>query len=61
MKELLSQYVRTKLPVTSRSGAVIKKPVKREIWELNNDDVQLIEKIGKVRKCFIRYVVFAKL
>jgi len=27
---------------------VIKKPVKRENWELNNDDVKLIEKIGRV-------------
>jgi hypothetical protein len=36
------------MPVTNRSGAVIKKPVKRENWELNNDDVQLIEKIGRV-------------
>lgn len=35
------------MPVTNRSGAIITKPVKRENWELNNDDVELIEKIGK--------------
>lgn len=29
---------------------MIKKPVKRENWELNNDDVELIEKIGRVTK-----------
>jgi len=48
VKELVDHYMKEKLPVTNRSGAVIKKPVKRENWELNNDDVQLIEKIGRV-------------
>lgn len=43
------------MPITGRSGAVIKKPVKRENWELNNDDVKLIEKIGRVRKLTIKY------
>ncbi|CAL8138246.1 unnamed protein product [Orchesella dallaii] len=47
VKELIDEYVRAKLSITSRSGAVIKKPVKRENWELNNDDVKLIEKIGR--------------
>lgn len=48
VKELIDDYVSTKMPITGRSGAVIKKPVKRENWELNNDDVKLIEKIGRV-------------
>ena len=34
-------------PVTSRSGAILRNPVTREKWELNNDDVELIEKIGR--------------
>lgn len=48
MRELVDHYVSVKLPVTNRSGAIIMKPVKRENWELNNDDVELIEKIGRV-------------
>ena len=35
------------LVVTSRSGAVLKTPIAREDWELKNDDVQLVEKIGR--------------
>ena len=35
------------LPVTSRSGAILKTPIAREDWELKNDDVQLVEKIGR--------------
>jgi len=49
VKELVDHYIGVQMPVTNRSGAVIKKPIKRENWELNNDDVQLIEKIGRVR------------
>ena len=37
----------TGLAVTSRSGAVLKTPIAREDWELKNDDVQLVEKIGR--------------
>ena len=33
--------------MTSRSGAVLKRAVLREKWELNNDDVGLLEKIGR--------------
>ncbi|XP_021957925.1 tyrosine-protein kinase Fer [Folsomia candida] len=47
VKELIDHYIGVKMPVTNRSGTVIKKPVKRENWELNNDDVELIEKIGR--------------
>ena len=37
----------TGLAVTSRSGSVLKTPIAREDWELKNDDVQLVEKIGR--------------
>lgn len=37
------------LPVTGRSGAILYKPIPRERWELNNDDVLLLDKIGRVR------------
>ena len=30
-----------------RSGAILKTPILREKWELNNDDVELLEKIGR--------------
>ena len=30
------------LPVTSRSGAILKTTVVREKWELNNDDIELV-------------------
>ncbi|CAL1264549.1 unnamed protein product [Larinioides sclopetarius] len=32
--------------VTLKSGAVLRRPIPREKWELNNEDVDLIEKIG---------------
>ena len=32
------------LPVTSRSGAILKTTVVREKWELNNDDIELVIK-----------------
>lgn len=38
--------------MTSRSGAILKKPVFRERWELSNDDVILLDKIGRVSKKF---------
>ena len=39
--------VTSESPVTSRSGAILKSPILREKWELNNDDVELLEKIGR--------------
>jgi len=52
--------------VTSRSGAILKTPILRERWELNNDDVILLEKIGRVSRltcnsfpvCFICYYIY---
>lgn len=48
IQELIMHQHLSELPVTSRSGAVLKKPVLRERWELSNDDVFLIDKIGRV-------------
>ncbi|XP_063987563.1 tyrosine-protein kinase Fer isoform X3 [Diachasmimorpha longicaudata] len=45
--ELIRHQWKSGLPVTSRSGAVLKTPILRERWELNNDDVILQEKIGR--------------
>lgn len=36
------------MPITARSGAILKRPILRERWELNNDDVILLDKIGRV-------------
>ena len=33
------------LPVTSRSGAILKTTVVREKWELNNDDIELVREM----------------
>ncbi|XP_044263147.1 tyrosine-protein kinase Fer isoform X1 [Tribolium madens] len=43
---ILYQYT-SGLPVTGRSGALLYKPIPRERWELNNDDVVLLDKIGR--------------
>lgn len=47
VQELILQQYHSKAPVTSRSGAILKTPIFREKWELNNDDVELLEKIGR--------------
>ncbi|KAJ8675221.1 hypothetical protein QAD02_011007 [Eretmocerus hayati] len=47
IQELITHQLKSGLPVTSRSGAILKTPILRERWELNNDDVQLLEKIGR--------------
>ncbi|XP_031845294.1 tyrosine-protein kinase Fer isoform X5 [Nomia melanderi] len=47
IQELISHQWLSGLPVTSRSGAILKTPILRERWELNNDDVILLEKIGR--------------
>ncbi|KAF7990790.1 hypothetical protein HCN44_000595 [Aphidius gifuensis] len=45
--ELIMHQWNSGLPVTARSGAILKMPICRERWELNNDDVELMEKIGR--------------
>lgn len=43
--------------VTSRSGAILRHPIPRERWELNNDDIILQDKIGRVRKILWKIVI----
>ena len=45
--ELIMHQFNSGSPVTSRSGTILKTPIAREDWELKNDDVQLVEKIGR--------------
>uniref|UniRef100_T1J3P8 Tyrosine-protein kinase n=1 Tax=Strigamia maritima TaxID=126957 RepID=T1J3P8_STRMM len=47
IQELVSYQHRSKMPVTNKSGAILRQPIFRERWELNNDDVELVTKIGK--------------
>ncbi|XP_071747461.1 LOW QUALITY PROTEIN: tyrosine-protein kinase Fer-like [Lepeophtheirus salmonis] len=47
VQELIIHQFHSGTSVTSRSGAILKTPVLREDWELNNDDVELLEKIGR--------------
>lgn len=47
IQELIMFQYQSGQPVTSRSGAILKTPIPRERWELNNDDVILLEKIGR--------------
>jgi tyrosine-protein kinase Fer len=51
--ELIAYQLKSGLAVTSRSQAVLRNPVAKERWELNNDDVLLIDKIGRV-SCFVQ-------
>lgn len=48
IRELILYQFTSGLPVTGRSGAILNKPIPRERWELNNDDVVLLDKIGRV-------------
>ncbi|KAJ2947391.1 hypothetical protein O0L34_g17162 [Tuta absoluta] len=45
--ELIAWQRTSGVPVTARSGALLRRAVPRETWELNNDDVQLLDKIGR--------------
>ncbi|XP_046682516.1 tyrosine-protein kinase Fer isoform X4 [Homalodisca vitripennis] len=47
IQELILYQHQSGLPVTSRSGAVLRQPIAREVWELNNDDLLLLDKIGR--------------
>lgn len=55
IQELIMHQHLSELPVTSRSGAVLKRPVTREVWELSNDDVILLDKIGRVSIAFYSF------
>ncbi|XP_068624359.1 tyrosine-protein kinase Fer isoform X3 [Battus philenor] len=45
--ELIAWQRASGVPVTARSGALLRRAVPRETWELNNDHVQLLDKIGR--------------
>ncbi|CAH2981717.1 unnamed protein product [Chilo suppressalis] len=45
--ELIAWQRTSGVPVTARSGALLRRAVPRENWELNNDDVLLLDKIGR--------------
>ncbi|XP_030767595.1 tyrosine-protein kinase Fer isoform X2 [Sitophilus oryzae] len=47
IRDLILYQFNSGLPVTQRSGAILYKPIPRERWELNNDDVILLDKIGR--------------
>ena len=48
IQELVKRQFESRLPVTTKSGAILKRAVLRE-WELLNDDIELKMKIGTVR------------
>ncbi|GFR61340.1 tyrosine-protein kinase transforming protein Fps [Elysia marginata] len=48
IQELVKRQFESRLPVTTKSGAILKRSVLRE-WELLNDDIELKMKIGTVR------------
>ena len=58
VQELIMHQFHSGLAVTSRSGTILKTPIAREEWELNNDDVQLVEKIGRGIHFFSHFSVF---
>ncbi|XP_045535384.1 tyrosine-protein kinase Fer isoform X2 [Papilio machaon] len=45
--ELIAWQRASGVPVTARSGALLRRAVPRETWELNNDHVILLDKIGR--------------
>ncbi|XP_069969888.1 tyrosine-protein kinase Fer isoform X3 [Penaeus vannamei] len=47
IQELILHQHGCGLPVTNKSGAILRNPIFRERWELNNDDVELRDKIGR--------------
>ncbi|XP_053387747.1 tyrosine-protein kinase Fer-like isoform X1 [Mercenaria mercenaria] len=44
--ELVNHQYQSGQPVTNKSGTILSKPILRESWELNNDDIALETKIG---------------
>lgn len=53
IQELILHQYQSELPVTGRSGAILKKFIPRETWELSNDDVIPLEKIGRVHLLYL--------
>ena len=48
IQELIITQHESNQPVTKKSSAVLKTPIFREEWELNNDDIETSQKIGNV-------------
>ncbi|XP_052237423.1 tyrosine-protein kinase Fer-like isoform X2 [Dreissena polymorpha] len=44
--ELVNNQYASRKPVTNKSGTILSNPIRRESWELNNDDILLDTKIG---------------
>ncbi|XP_018646996.1 tyrosine kinase [Schistosoma mansoni] len=47
IRELIEYHMKTQTPVTAKSGACLVTPISRPDWELDNRDVQLLQKIGQ--------------
>ncbi|XP_055922735.1 tyrosine-protein kinase Fer isoform X4 [Eupeodes corollae] len=47
IQELIMHQYQSQLPITIKSGAILRRSICRERWELSNDDVVLLEKIGR--------------
>ncbi|KAL7056041.1 hypothetical protein AAHC03_021197 [Spirometra sp. Aus1] len=47
IRDLVEYHMRTGKPVTAGSGALLLNPIARPDWQLDNADVQLLEKIGQ--------------
>ena len=45
--DLMDYHQRHELPLTSKSGCVVKNPILKETWELMPQDIELKDKIGK--------------
>lgn len=45
--DLIEYYQNNEIPITQKSGAILRNPVARERWELSHDDIQLNVKIGR--------------
>lgn len=58
IQELILHQYQSEQPVTGKSGAILKRPVSRETWELCNDDVVLQEKIGRVSFLYLDFINF---
>ncbi|KAI1298736.1 Tyrosine-protein kinase transforming protein Fes [Halotydeus destructor] len=45
--DLMDYHVTHQIPLTIKSGCVIKRPINRQKWELSPQDIDLKEKIGR--------------
>ena len=48
IQELISNQHSSGLPVTNKSQAILSRAILKEEWELNNDDIDLGDKLGNV-------------